>query len=129
MRETLRVYETLGLGAETLDPPERFLQRLPSTFSTDEAKEAADAEDVARRALFTWLKDLQLDGLLEAESGRVWRPGGDHVVVFGSGSTSTRPLVSNSTWREKPQRRAVPTRGSVCAFAMSTSYAWSSRSM
>lgn len=32
-----------------------------------------------------------------AESGRVWRPGADHVVVFGSGSTSTRPLVSNST--------------------------------
>jgi predicted transcriptional regulator len=65
LRETLRVYETLGLGAETLDPPERFLQRLPSTFSTGEAKEAADAEHVARRTLFKWLKDLQSDGLLE----------------------------------------------------------------
>ena len=62
-----------------------------------------------------------------AESGRVWRPGADHAVVFGSGSTSTRPSASNSTWREKPQRRAVPTRGSVCAMATSTSYAWSSR--
>ena len=65
LRETLRVYETLGLGAETLDPPERFLQQLPSTFSTSEAKEVADAEDVARRTLFKWLKDLQSDGLLE----------------------------------------------------------------
>ena len=64
LRETLRVYETLGLGAECLDPPERFLQQLPSTFSTSEAKEVAEAEDVARRTLFKWLKELQKDGLL-----------------------------------------------------------------
>jgi len=64
LRETLRVYETLGLGAACLDPPERFLQQLPQTFSTGEAKEAAEAEDVARRTLFKWLKDLQTDGLL-----------------------------------------------------------------
>jgi len=64
LRETLRVYETLGLGTECLDPPERFLQQLPSTFSTAEAKEAAEAEDVARRTLFKWLKELQSDGLL-----------------------------------------------------------------
>jgi len=64
LRETLRVYETLGLEAECLDPPERFLQQLPSTFSTGEAKEAAEADDVARRTLFKWLKELQSDGLL-----------------------------------------------------------------
>jgi hypothetical protein len=64
LRETLRVYETLGLGAETLDPPERFLQQLPRRFSTSEAEEVAEAEDVARRTLFKWLKDLQKDGLL-----------------------------------------------------------------
>jgi len=64
LRETLRVYETLGLGAEALDPPERFLQQLPRTFSTGEAKEAAEAEDIARRTLFKWLKQLQSDGLL-----------------------------------------------------------------
>mgnify|MGYP000176167783 CR=1 FL=1 len=64
LRETLRVYETLGLGAECLDPPERFLQQLPSTFSTGEAKKVAEAEDVARRTLFKWLKELQKDGLL-----------------------------------------------------------------
>ncbi len=64
LRETLRVYETLGLGAEALDPPERLLQQLPRTFSTGEAKEAAEAEDIARRTLFKWLKQLQSDGLL-----------------------------------------------------------------
>jgi len=64
LRETLRVYETLGLAEECLDPPERFLQRLPETFSTSEAEEAADAADVARRILFKWLKDLQKEGLL-----------------------------------------------------------------
>jgi hypothetical protein len=64
LRETLRVYETLGLGAETLDPPERFLQQLPQRFSTSEAEEVAEAQDVARRTLFKWLKDLQKDGLL-----------------------------------------------------------------
>ena len=62
--ETLRVYETLGLGAETLDPSERFLQQLPQRFSTSEAKKVADAEDVARRTLFKWLKDLQKEELL-----------------------------------------------------------------
>ena len=64
LRETLRVYETLGLAEECLDPPERFVQRLPETFTTSEAEEAAEAADVARRTLFKWLKDLQKDGLL-----------------------------------------------------------------
>jgi len=77
LRETLRVYETLGLGAEALDPPERFLQQLPSSFSTAEAEAAAEADDVARRTLFKWLKDLQKDGLLTKVSrGQYEKMGG-----------------------------------------------------
>ena len=68
------MYETLGLAEECLDPPERFLQRLPETFSTSDAEEAADAADVARRTLFKWLKDLQSDGLLEkVQRGQYWK--------------------------------------------------------
>ena len=63
LRETLRVYETLGLAEECLDSPERFLQRLPETFSTSDAEEAADTAEGARRTLFKWLKDLQKEGL------------------------------------------------------------------
>lgn len=62
LRETLRVYDTLGLDAECLSPPERFLQRLPSTFSTAEARKTAEEQGVARRTLFKWLKELQQAG-------------------------------------------------------------------
>jgi hypothetical protein len=62
LRETLRVYETLGLAEECLDSSERFLQRLPEMFSTSDAEEAADAAEGARRTLFKWLKDLQKEG-------------------------------------------------------------------
>ena len=62
LRATLRVYETLGPAEECLDSPERFLQRLPETFSTSDAEEAADAAKGARRTLFKWLKVVQKEG-------------------------------------------------------------------
>ncbi|PQJ26954.1 hypothetical protein BSZ35_18715 [Salinibacter sp. 10B] len=42
LNETLRVYETLDLDTKALGPPERFLRRLPTPFTTDDAREAAD---------------------------------------------------------------------------------------
>ena len=65
LRETLRVYRTHELGAEPLDPPERFLRRLPASFSTSEAEETAEEVDVPRRTLFKWLRDLQDEGKLK----------------------------------------------------------------
>ena len=65
LRETLRVYRTHELGAEPLDPPERFLRRMPPSFSTAEAEEKAEEMDVPRRTLFKWLGDLQDEGKLK----------------------------------------------------------------
>jgi predicted Rossmann fold nucleotide-binding protein DprA/Smf involved in DNA uptake len=59
------VYRTHELGAEPLDPPERFLRRMPPSFSTAEAEEKAEEMDVPRRTLFKWLGDLQDEGKLK----------------------------------------------------------------
>ena len=64
LRETLRVYATLGLGAKPLDPPERFLRGLPASFTTAEALEAATEADVPERTMYQWLSDLQEDGVV-----------------------------------------------------------------
>lgn len=65
LRETLRVYRTHELGAEQLDPPERFLKRLPTPFTTADAKEAAAALDITERTMYRWLDALQENGKIE----------------------------------------------------------------
>jgi hypothetical protein len=67
LRETLRVYEALQLNTAALDPPERFLQQLPRTFATSDARAVAAAEDIPERTMFKWLSDLQEDGTLEKQ--------------------------------------------------------------
>lgn len=62
LRETLRVYAVLGLGAKPLDPSERFLQQLPASFTTAEARALAETRDVPERTMYQWLSDLQEDG-------------------------------------------------------------------
>ena len=59
------MYAALDLGAKPLDPPERFLQQLPQTFTTAEAKEVAQSSEVPRRTMFRWLDRLQEDGRIE----------------------------------------------------------------
>lgn len=65
LRETLRVYDALDLGAAALDPPERFLRLLPPAFTTAEAKEVAQSSEVPRRTMFRWLDRLQDEGRIE----------------------------------------------------------------
>jgi len=62
LRETLRVYAVLGLGEAPLDPPTRFLLQLPTSFTTAEARAAAEDAGVPERTMYQWLSDLQADG-------------------------------------------------------------------
>jgi hypothetical protein len=63
--ETLRVYRKHNLGTKAQPPIRRFLEALPERFETSDAKEVAEANDIARRTLFKWLDDLQESGALE----------------------------------------------------------------
>jgi DNA invertase Pin-like site-specific DNA recombinase len=63
--ETLRVYRMHNLGAKAKPPIRRFLDRLPDRFETSDAKEVAEANDIARRTLFKWLDNLQDSGDVE----------------------------------------------------------------
>jgi hypothetical protein len=71
--ETLRVYRMHTLGANAKPPIRRFLERLPKTFETSDAKDIAEANDIARRTLFKWLDDLQESGTLEKVKRGLYR--------------------------------------------------------
>jgi len=65
LMETLRVYRVLDLGTAAQEPPERFLRRLPTPFTTADAKEAAAAADITERTMFRWLDSLQEEGKID----------------------------------------------------------------
>ena len=57
LEETIRVYRSLDLGTAAKSPMERFLARLPRSFTTSEAREAFPAEK-DERTMYRWLNDL-----------------------------------------------------------------------
>jgi hypothetical protein len=64
-RETLRVYQDLGLDAEAVSPIRRFLSRLPDEFRTAEAREIAEEDEIPESTMYDWLDRLQESGDLE----------------------------------------------------------------
>jgi hypothetical protein len=72
-RETLRVYGELELGAEALEPHERFFRLLPFKFETAEARGIAEEEGVPRSTMYNWLSRLQEDGKLKKLKNGLYR--------------------------------------------------------
>ncbi|MCS3955560.1 hypothetical protein GGP81_002091 [Salinibacter ruber] len=72
-RETLRVYERLGLATEAKSPVQLFLKQLPDQFKTKDAKEIAEENEIPRRTMFDWLDRLQKSGTLEKVRRGVYR--------------------------------------------------------
>jgi hypothetical protein len=72
-RETLRVYERLGLATEAKSPVQLFLKQLPDQFKTKDAKEIAEENEIPRRTMFDWLDRLQESGTLERIRRGVYR--------------------------------------------------------
>lgn len=72
-RETLRVYERLGLATEAKSPVQLFLRQLPDQFKTKDAKEVAEENEIPRRTMFDWLDRLQESGTLERIRRGVYR--------------------------------------------------------
>ncbi|MCS4155055.1 hypothetical protein GGQ03_002349 [Salinibacter ruber] len=63
--ETLRVYHKMGLDDTAVSPMRRFLQRLPDSFKTADAKEIAEEDDIPESTMYDWFNKLQESGALE----------------------------------------------------------------
>jgi len=63
--ETLRVYRMHNLGAKAKPPIRRFLDRLPDTFETSDAKDIAEEDEIPESTMQNWFNRLQESGDLE----------------------------------------------------------------
>ena len=63
--ETLRVYRMHNLGAKAKPPIRRFLDRLPDTFETSDAKDIAEEDEIPESTMHNWFNRLQESGDLE----------------------------------------------------------------
>jgi len=65
-RETIRVYRSLDIGTAAMEPKDRFLARLPQSFTTNDARAAFPSEK-DERTMYRWLNDLCEAGKLVKE--------------------------------------------------------------
>jgi hypothetical protein len=68
LEETIRVYRSLDLGREAVEPKEQFLRLLPDEFSTADAKEVLTEFDVTRQTMHSWLRQFIKRGDLRRKS-------------------------------------------------------------
>jgi hypothetical protein len=68
LEETIRVYRSLNLGREAVEPKEQFLRLLPDEFSTADAKEVLTEFDVTRQTMHSWLRQFIKRGDLRRKS-------------------------------------------------------------